>query len=65
RLHNVPVRAKTGSLEFVRTLGGYTSSADGRPLAFAVFANNFTGPPYVVTQTIDRVVASLSASAPQ
>ncbi len=61
RLHNVPVRAKTGSLEFVRTLSGYTQSADGRPIAFAVFANNFTGPPYAMTQTIDRVVAALAS----
>lgn len=65
RLHQVPVRAKTGSLEFVRTLSGYTQGSDGRPIAFSVFANNFTGPPYAVTQTIDRVVATLASTTAQ
>ena len=63
RLHNVPVRAKTGSLEFVRTLSGYTTTGDGRSIAFAVFANNFIGPSYAVTQTIDRVVASVASTS--
>ncbi len=62
RLHGIPVRAKTGSLEFVRTLGGYTQTADGRPIAFAVFANNFTGPAYAMTQTIDQVIAALASA---
>lgn len=65
RLHNVPVRAKTGSLEFVRTLSGYTNTAEGRPIAFAVFANNFTGPSYAITHTIDRVVASVASASAQ
>ena len=65
RLHNVPVRAKTGSLEFVRALSGYTTTSDGRQVAFAVLANNFTGPSYAVTQSIDRVVASLASSSQQ
>lgn len=64
RLAGVNVRAKTGSLEFVRTLSGYTTTAEGRPIAFAVMANNFTGPSFAVTQAIDRVVASVATATP-
>lgn len=62
RLHNVPVRAKTGSLEFVRTLSGYATGPSGQTYAFAVFANNYTGPSYQVTQTIDRIVREVASS---
>lgn len=62
RLHNIPVRAKTGSLEFVRTLSGYTTTTTGRILAFAVFANNYSAPSYQITQTIDRIVMELASA---
>ena len=63
RLNRTPVRAKTGSLQFVRTLSGYVTTQDGHTLAFAIFANNCTGPTYQITQTIDRIVMELAASA--
>lgn len=61
RLSGVPVQAKTGSLEYVRALSGYTTTRDGRPVAFAIFANNFTVPSYRITQTIDRIILEVAA----
>lgn len=63
RLSRTPVRAKTGSLQFVRTLSGYVTTQDGQTLAFAIFANNCTGSTYRITQTIDRLVMELAASS--
>ena len=60
RLRDVPVRAKTGSLEFVRALSGYTTTPDGRPLAFALFANNYAAPSYRVTRAFDEIVRTLA-----
>lgn len=60
RLGGLPVHAKTGSLEFVRSLSGYTRDANGHLIAFAVFANHFTGPSYQVTQTIDQIVRTVT-----
>ena len=54
------VRAKTGSMTNVRSLGGYVTTRDGEPLAFAIIANNFEGAPATVTATIDRVVVRLA-----
>ncbi len=62
RLKGVPVRAKTGSLEFARALSGYATTADGREVAFALFANNYSGPSYRVTQTMDRIVRAIAAA---
>jgi D-alanyl-D-alanine carboxypeptidase/D-alanyl-D-alanine-endopeptidase (penicillin-binding protein 4) len=62
RLSDVPVRAKTGSLMHVRTLCGYTTTADGRTVAFAFMANNYTLPAPRVVQAIDQMVRALHAS---
>ncbi|MEX0600125.1 MAG: D-alanyl-D-alanine carboxypeptidase/D-alanyl-D-alanine-endopeptidase [Rhodothermales bacterium] len=61
RLHNVSVQAKTGSLEFVRALSGYVTAPDGRTFAFSILVNNYSGPSYQITQTIDRIVMELAA----
>ncbi|KIT14237.1 D-alanyl-D-alanine carboxypeptidase DacB precursor [Jannaschia aquimarina] len=34
---NIPIQAKTGTLNFVSGLGGYFNASSGRPLAFATF----------------------------
>jgi len=60
RLHRVPLQAKTGSLRFVRALSGYVQRPDGSRIAFAFFANNYTGPSYQITRTIDDVVRTLA-----
>jgi D-alanyl-D-alanine carboxypeptidase/D-alanyl-D-alanine-endopeptidase (penicillin-binding protein 4) len=62
RLGGMPVQAKTGSLEFVRSLSGYTMGADGHTIAFAVFANHFTGPSYQITQTIDQIIRTVTTN---
>lgn len=60
RLRDVPVRAKTGSLQYVRTLSGYATTPDGRPVAFALFANNYTAPAYRIMRTIDQIVLAVT-----
>ncbi|MEP6905176.1 MAG: D-alanyl-D-alanine carboxypeptidase/D-alanyl-D-alanine-endopeptidase, partial [Gemmatimonadales bacterium] len=38
------MHAKTGSLEFVRTLSGYVTDADGERIVFSILDNHFTAP---------------------
>ena len=54
--------AKTGSMSNVRALSGYVTSADGEVLAFAVLANNFSGPAGPILAVIDRLVEQLALS---
>lgn len=61
RLKGQPVHAKTGSLEFARSLSGYATMPGGREVVFALFANNYAGPSYRVTQTFDRIVMALTS----
>jgi D-alanyl-D-alanine carboxypeptidase/D-alanyl-D-alanine-endopeptidase (penicillin-binding protein 4) len=56
------VQAKTGSMTNVQALAGYVTSADGEALAFAVLANNFTGPPGPILDVIDSIVDQLASS---
>ena len=62
RLKGVSVWAKTGSLEYVRTLSGYVRTADGRMMAFSLLANNYTVPSYRITQAMDRIVLAMTES---
>ena len=62
RLKGVPVWAKTGSLEYVRSLSGYVRTADGRMVAFSLLANNYTVPSYRITQAMDRIVLAITES---
>lgn len=62
RLSGIPVHAKTGSMEFVRALSGYVERPNGNRVAFALFANNYTGPSYQISQTIDEVVRVLAST---
>ena len=58
---NGDVSAKTGSLQSVRALSGYTERPNGNQVAFVLFANNYTGPSYQITQTIDAVVEAIGS----
>jgi D-alanyl-D-alanine carboxypeptidase/D-alanyl-D-alanine-endopeptidase (penicillin-binding protein 4) len=62
RLSGTEVQAKTGSLEFVRALSGYTTRPNGNRVAFAVSANNYTGPSSQISNTIDDIVRAVASS---
>ncbi len=53
------IRAKTGTLDHVKTISGYAeTSANGR-VAFSLLVNNFEEPGAGVTKTIDELVLAL------
>jgi len=56
------LHAKTGSMSNVRALAGYVTSGDREALAFAVLANNFTGPAGPILTIIDQLVDELASS---
>jgi len=49
------MRAKTGTLEFVRSLSGYITAANGDQLVFSMLSNHFTVPVSVITRFQDAV----------
>lgn len=61
RLAQTSVRAKTGSLAFARTLSGFARRPDGSRIAFAILANNYTGPSDQITETMDAIVRVLAS----
>jgi D-alanyl-D-alanine carboxypeptidase/D-alanyl-D-alanine-endopeptidase (penicillin-binding protein 4) len=64
RFANTPsagkVQAKTGTLETVSTLSGYLTTASGRPVAFAVMANNQPSGLPPLRRAIDAIVNVLA-----
>jgi D-alanyl-D-alanine carboxypeptidase/D-alanyl-D-alanine-endopeptidase (penicillin-binding protein 4) len=55
------VRAKTGSMERIRGLSGYVTTAGGRELVFAILINGYTAPMREVDAAFDFVAAQLAA----
>lgn len=55
------VHAKTGTLDMVRSLSGYVTTADGRMLLFSVLCNNWTVPVREVERVQDTLAAQLAA----
>jgi D-alanyl-D-alanine carboxypeptidase/D-alanyl-D-alanine-endopeptidase (penicillin-binding protein 4) len=55
------LRAKTGTLEFVRSLSGYVSTADDRLLVFSLLSNHFTVPVRDVTRLQDAIGVLLAS----
>jgi D-alanyl-D-alanine carboxypeptidase/D-alanyl-D-alanine-endopeptidase (penicillin-binding protein 4) len=56
------VHAKTGTLNMVRSLSGYVTTADGRPLLFSLMANHFTLPTRDIDTLHEAIVVFLAAS---
>ncbi len=54
------VRAKTGYLNNVRSLAGFGQSADGEPLLFVLFTNNYLVPTSMVENAEDLVLMYLA-----
>ncbi|MEP0547525.1 MAG: D-alanyl-D-alanine carboxypeptidase/D-alanyl-D-alanine-endopeptidase [Rhodothermales bacterium] len=61
RLAGLPVRAKTGAIEHVRTLSGYVAGPDETPYVFVVFANNFTSRSSLVSLAENEVVMAIAS----
>lgn len=59
RMRNTPaagnLRAKTGTVEFVRSLSGYVTTAGSQRLVFSLLSNHFTVPVSEVTRLQDAI----------
>lgn len=55
------VHAKTGTLDMVRSLSGYVTTADGRLLLFSVLANHFVVPTREIERVQDTLVSRLAS----
>jgi serine-type D-Ala-D-Ala carboxypeptidase/endopeptidase (penicillin-binding protein 4) len=53
------VHAKTGTIDKVRALSGYVTTADGEQLIFSIIANNFTTPNREVDRVAELIVEKL------
>ncbi len=54
------VHAKTGTLNMVRSLSGYVTTAGGRPLLFSLLANHFTVPTREIDGLHEAIVTRLA-----
>ncbi|MEW5916411.1 MAG: D-alanyl-D-alanine carboxypeptidase, partial [Gemmatimonadota bacterium] len=54
------LRAKTGTLDMVRSLSGYVTTADGRLLLFSVLCNNWLVPQRDVDTVADAIGVRLA-----
>lgn len=54
------VHAKTGTLDMVRSLSGYVTTADGRLLLFSVLSNHFTVPNREIERVQDTLAVQLA-----
>ena len=54
------VRAKTGFLEYVRSLSGYAFTGDNEPVAFTIIINNFNVPIKLAENIQDLVCLRLA-----
>ena len=55
------VKAKTGTMQGVSALAGYTVTADGEPVAFAMIVENFVGSEQRMRKFLDRIAVLLSS----
>jgi D-alanyl-D-alanine carboxypeptidase/D-alanyl-D-alanine-endopeptidase (penicillin-binding protein 4) len=55
------VRAKTGTMSNIRTLGGYATTRDGEALAFVAMVNNFEGSGAAANQALDAIAVALAS----
>ncbi|BDG10262.1 D-alanyl-D-alanine carboxypeptidase/D-alanyl-D-alanine endopeptidase [Anaeromyxobacter paludicola] len=56
------LRAKTGTLDGVRSLSGYVETAAHEHLAFAIFVNDFPGRTHAVVRGVDALGAALAGA---
>jgi len=50
------LRAKSGGMTRVRSYTGYTKTSSGKPIAFALIANNFTGKSSAIRQKMQNLM---------
>jgi D-alanyl-D-alanine carboxypeptidase/D-alanyl-D-alanine-endopeptidase (penicillin-binding protein 4) len=61
RLGGLPVRAKTGALEHVRSLSGYVAGPSDTPYVFVAFANNFTSRSSLVALAENEIASAIAS----
>lgn len=65
RMQNTPaeglLRAKTGTLNGVSALSGYTTTADGEPLVFSIIMEHFVVPPARIRKIQDDIATLMTA----